>query len=190
MKPIYLRNVPPPSETFDHVNLLQFLAGWVRPVRYLELGVRTGESFVEVAPYCTEAIAVDSAPLQFNLPPNAVYHQMLTDDYFKSIEGQSLKFDMVFIDADHTFEQSYIDFLNVKDLVVEDGFVFFHDTYPVKELAIPALCSSVYKTAIAVRENFGHEWEIVTLPFNPGLTIAKKIFNKTGMPWELTPPVI
>jgi predicted O-methyltransferase YrrM len=190
MKPVYLRNVPPPLETFDHVNLLQFLAGWVRPTRYLELGVRTGTSFLEVAPYCTEAIAVDSAPLQFTLPENAVYHQMLTDDYFKSIKEQNLQFDMVFIDADHSFEQSYIDFLNVKDMVLEDGFVFFHDTYPVKELAVPIYSGTVYKTAIRIRENFGHEWEIVTLPFNPGFTIAKKIFNTVGMPWELNPPVL
>jgi predicted O-methyltransferase YrrM len=109
---------------------------------------------------------------------------MYTDDYFIKIKSSNLQFDMVFIDADHSFEQSYQDFLNVKDLVTPDGFVFFHDTYPFSPVYLDkTLCSDSYKTAITIRENFHNEWEIVTLPFNPGVTIAKKVYNKTGLPW-------
>lgn len=38
---------------------------------------------------------------------------------------------MVFIDACHTHKASYNDFLNVKEHVNQDGFIFFHDFYPV-----------------------------------------------------------
>ncbi len=113
MKPIYLRNVPPPLETFEHVNLLEWFAGWIRPERYLELGVRDGHCFVPISKLCKEAIGVDAAPRPFELQSNMQYHQMYTDAYFDLIRDSDIKFDMVFIDADHSHEQSYIDFLNV-----------------------------------------------------------------------------
>jgi len=55
MKPIHLRNIPPPLETFNHIALLEFFAKWLKPERYLEMGVRRGESFKKVARYCKEA---------------------------------------------------------------------------------------------------------------------------------------
>ena len=184
MKPIYLRNVPPPTETFDHINLLEWFAVWVKPERYLELGVRDGKCFTKIAPLCKEAIAVDIIDPVFSLTDNMKYEKMYTDSYFAKIKDLNLKFDMVFIDADHSHEQSYKDFLNVKDLVIEDGFVFFHDSYPYsKELLDPNYCNDCYKTPIKIKELFLNEWEIVTLPFNPGVTICKKIYNKNGLPW-------
>jgi hypothetical protein len=42
---IYLRNQPPPIETFDHISFISFLADWIRPEHYLELGVRSGINF-------------------------------------------------------------------------------------------------------------------------------------------------
>jgi hypothetical protein len=66
--------------------------------------------------------------------------------------------------------------MNVKDRVIEDGFIFFHDTYPYDELMFnPDLCNDVYKTALHVKQNFIDEFEILTFPFNPGVTVAKKI---------------
>jgi hypothetical protein len=183
MQPVYLRNVPPPAETFEHINLLQWFAGWVKPERYLELGVRDGRCFAAVAPLCTEAIAVDCINPMFSIPSNATYKQMYTDEYFKSIYGTDIQFDMVFIDADHSFEQSYQDFLNVKDYVIDDGFVFFHDTYPCNaEMTAPHFSHNCYKTPIEIKKNFSTEWELVTLPFNPGVTIAKKV-GKKDLPW-------
>jgi hypothetical protein len=184
MKPVHLRNVPPPLETFDHINLLHWIAGWIKPERYLELGVRDGRCFTQVAQYCNQAIAVDCAPIPFQLPYNATYEQMYTDEYFEKIKNSGVQFDMVFIDADHSFEQSYKDFLNVKDYVVDNGFVFFHDTYPCnEELTKPEFCNDCYKTPIEIRKNFPNEWELVTLPFNPGVTICKKIYGKNYLPW-------
>lgn len=184
MKPVHLRNVPPPIETFDHVNLIQWIAGWMKPERYLELGVRDGKCFLEVAPYCNVAIGVDKDNPPFAIPHNCTYEQMYTDEYFEKIKGSDTFFDMVFIDADHSFEQSYKDFLNVKDYVVPNGIVFFHDTYPCSEdLTVHYYCNDCYKTPIEIRKNFYDEWELVTLPFNPGVTICKKIYGKNYMPW-------
>lgn len=173
--PIHLRNVPPPYETFNHSTFLEFLISYIKPNIYLELGVRDGLTILKCAPHTVKSIGVDILPCQFNLSKNIEYHQTTTDDYFKSLDP-SIKFDVVFIDADHSHEQSLKDFLNVKDKVIDDGFIFFHDTYPYNEtMMLPHLCNDVYKTAHYIKNNFIDAFEIVTLPFNPGLTILKKI---------------
>lgn len=176
--PIYLRNVPPPAETFDHGSLLHFLLSYIKPNVYLELGVREGLTFTKCANHAKKAIGVDIAPCPFSLKENMEYHQCSTDFFFTTLD-KNIIFDAVFIDADHSHEQSLKDFLNVKDHIIDDGFVFFHDTYPYdKSMMDPGLCNDVYKTALYIKEHFIDEFEIITLPFNPGLTIVKKMPRK------------
>ena len=175
MKPIHLRNIPPPIETFNHIEFLSLISSWVRPECYLELGVRAGVNFQTIAKHCKKAIGVDTSPPPFELSSNMEYHTMYTDEYFESLD-KDIMFDMVFIDADHSHQQSLKDFLNVKDRVIKDGFIFFHDTYPYNEkLFVPNLCNDVYKTALYIKQNLIDEFEIVTLPINPGVTIVKKM---------------
>lgn len=175
MQPIHLRNVPPPMETFDHTSFLDFIFSYLKPENYIELGVRDGRNFSILARHCKAAIGVDVVPAPFQLASNMIYHTTTTDNYFSTLDAD-VKFDAVFIDADHSHEQSLKDFMNVKDRVIEDGFIFFHDTYPYDELMFnPQLCNDVYKTALYVKQNFIDEFEILTFPFNPGVTVAKKI---------------
>ena len=178
MTPIHLRNVPPPAETFNHSAFFDHLFTWLRPENYLELGVRDGSNFITVAKHCANAIGVDIVPAAFPLQGNMSYHTMSTDEYFKNLDS-NVMFDAVFIDADHSHEQSLRDFMNVKDRVIEDGFIFFHDTYPYDPIMFnPGLCNDVYKTALYIKENLIDEFEIMTLPFNPGVTIVKKMSRK------------
>ena len=175
MKPIHLRNVPPPGETFNHPSFFELMFQWIKPEKYLELGVRDGTTFRVVSKYCLKAIGVDLLPSPFPLESNMEFNVMSTDDYFKNLD-KDVKFDAVFIDADHSHEQSLIDFMNVKEHVIEDGFIFFHDTYPYDPVFFdPHACNDAYKTAHYIKQNFIDEFEIVTLPFNPGVTIVKKM---------------
>ena len=184
MKPIHLRNVPPPSETFDHKAFFDFFCSWLKPERYLELGGRDGINFRTVAKHSKKAIGVDKYPCPFGLEDNMEYHHMYTDQYFENL-SDDVKFDCVFIDADHSHEQSLKDFMNVKDRVIEDGFIFFHDTYPYDEwMTVPRHCNDVYRTALYIKENLIDEFEIVTLPFNPGVTIVKKINRNKQLIWK------
>lgn len=179
MQQIHLRNVPPPAETFDHPAFFDFIFSWLRPESYLELGVRDGRNILTVSRHCNNLIAVDVTPQYFTSPDDMRgsfnYFAMTTDEYFDQV-NRDIKFDAVFIDADHSHEQSLKDFLNVKDMVIEDGFIFFHDTYPYDpEYFDPGACNDVYKTALYIKQNFIDEFEILTLPFNPGVTIVKKM---------------
>lgn len=185
MKPIYLRNVPPPGETFNHPEFICGLLKWIKPERYLELGVREGNTFLPASKYCQKAIGVDAFNnIPFQLEPNMEFHAMMTDDYFTNLDPK-IQFDVVFIDADHSHEQSLKDFINVKDRVIEDGFIFFHDTYPYDEAFLhPHACNDCYKTALYIKQNFINEFEILTIPINPGVTILKKMNRDKQLIWK------
>lgn len=184
MNPIYLRNTPPPNETFDHTGFFEHLFQWLKPESYLELGIRDGVNFQKLSRYCKKAIGVDTIPAQVEIESNMEYHQMTTDEYFETVDN-STQFDVVFIDADHSYEQSLKDFLNVKDKVIEDGFIFFHDTYPINsDYFHPLQCNDVYKTALYIKENLIDEFEIVTLPIHPGVSIVKKIKRSKQLIWD------
>jgi predicted O-methyltransferase YrrM len=179
MKPIHLRNIPPPAETFDHPAFMEFIFSYLKPEKYLELGVRDGTTFLKVAKYCRMIIGVDIETPGFNRSEvqceNYEFHTKDTDSYFRELDSSEM-FDAVFIDADHSHEQSLRDFLNVKDRIIEDGFIFLHDTYPYDEAFFdPGACNDVYKTALYIKNHFIDEFEILTFPFNPGVTVVKKM---------------
>ena len=177
MKPVHLRTVPPPQETFPHTELFRLIFQSMKPERYLELGVRWGGNLKELAPYCKQAVGVDFkiGDLNVELPDNVRCVNKYTDEFFEKLKP-GVMFDAVFIDADHSFEQSLKDFENVKDRVIEDGLIFFHDTYPCSEEYInPGSSGDVYRTVLYIKQNYIDEFEVMTLPFNPGVTIVKKM---------------
>jgi predicted O-methyltransferase YrrM len=176
MAPIHLRNIPPPSETFDHVGFLTMMAQWIKPERYLELGVGDLKCFKSISVISKESIAVDLNPIAMKPAKGITMFEGCTDKYIELIKGSGLLFDMAFIDADHGHEQSLKDFNNAQEFLLEDGFIFLHDTYPFNEgMLSPDLCNDAYKTPLWIKQNKRDQFELVSLPFNPGLTIVKKM---------------
>ena len=181
MIPIHLRNVPPPIETFNHVEFLVFMAKWIKPECYLELGVRFGDTIWQISNYAKICCGVDSdmSHIKYNAKNNIMLEEKTTDDFFASLD-EDVVFDMIFIDAYHSHEASLKDFINSSKHIIDDGFIFLHDTYPCeKKLTDPYFLNDCYRTPLYIKNNFIDEFEIVTLPFNPGLTIVKKMKRDT-----------
>lgn len=175
MIPIYLRNVPGEPETYNHISMLEHLAFWIKPQSYLEIGVRDGKSLNVVAKYSKKCHAVDLQFLHKNFQENIILYEMSSDDFFEQ-KDKSLKFDLVFIDGDHSKEQVYKDFINVSDYVIDDGFILLHDTSPCSDwLLEPEWCNNAWEAALEIKNKHHNDWEVLTLPFNPGLTILKKM---------------
>jgi hypothetical protein len=145
--------------------------------RYLELGVRQGNCFNAVAPLANEAYAVDiknSFP-KIKHNKNLVWKHMRTDEFLKN-HDKDRKFDLVFIDADHSHKGSLSDFISVLPLVNDNGIILLHDTYPPnEEFSKPGFCSDCYKTAECIRNDYYNELEVATLPFYYGITIVRKM---------------
>ncbi len=153
--------------------------------RYLELGVRQGNCFNAVAPLSTEAYAVDTRNYHKHIKQNKnlIWNHMTTSEFLKNHDPKR-KFDLVFIDADHSYKGSLDDFKSVLPLVNDNGIILLHDTYPPsEEFTSSDFCSDTYKTAEYIRNNFDKECEIVTLPFYFGISIVRKISLGKQLLW-------
>lgn len=98
-----------------------------------------------------------------------------SDKFFKAVPITPIA--LAFIDGDHVFEQVYRDFKNTFPLVVGDGFIFLHDTYPPSEDYINEnRCGNVYKLRQELRYYNG--LDILTLTrgtaIGVGLTMVRK----------------
>ena len=166
----------------DHIRVIKCIAEGLREANalnyYLELGISKGVCFNEIAPLTkTAAYAVDINDTSY---PHIKYQGNLqwfcgtTDDFFKL---DSLpKFDLIFIDAEHSHKASKQDFINSFGLLKSNGIICLHDTYPPNEKLFEH-CKDSYKTAKFITDNYiflANECELVTLPFYYGITIVRK----------------
>jgi hypothetical protein len=188
MSEIYLRNTPENSngklETYPHYEIIEHLVKWVKPINYLEIGVRYGNVYNLVKSLANTCYLVDINFLDLEYSENTIKFEMTSDKFFETITN-NIRFDFVFIDGDHSKEQVLKDFINVKDMVVVDGFIILHDTYPYDEIMLsPNYSHNAWEAALHIKENYHKEWEILTLPFNPGVTIMKKMNINKQIIWK------
>ena len=168
----------------NHIEVIDNIAKWLKPERYLEIGVYQGLCLDRIQEHAKECYAVDVNFMRKNFKNNVFCFETTSDNFFNMIT-KDLKFDMVFIDGDHNKDQVYKDFINVKDRVIDDGFVFLHDSYPINEHMLhPSLCENSWEAVRDIKSQFYTEWEILTLPFNPGLTMMKKMKLNKQILWK------
>jgi hypothetical protein len=143
--------------------------------KYLELGIQRGNCFNMVAPMAKEAYAVDILDsyelIKHNR--NTIWFQGKSEDFLK--QYSNIKFDLVFIDADHSHEASLLDFQMVLPLVSQNGLILLHDTYPPSvEYTSLSYCGEAYKTADYIRKNY-QQVECMTFPFYYGITVVRNL---------------
>jgi hypothetical protein len=113
------------------------LSMYERP-SYLEVGVHAGLTFVEAR--AARKVAVDPK-IRFGAeaataPGEQVELQQMTSDrYFGEVARGREKFDVIFIDGLHTFEQTLRDLLNAVEVLQPQGVILIDDVLPDSELA-------------------------------------------------------
>lgn len=187
MIPIHLRTTPENSgriETYPHYEFIEHLAKWIKPINYLEIGVRHGTTYKVVEKHCQNCYLVDLKFHDIGYSENTVRYEMSSDDFFVNVESDK-KFDLVFIDGDHSKDQVLKDFQNVEKMVIDDGFVILHDTYPCDERMIdPEYSNNCWEAMLEIKKNYQDRWEYLTLPFNPGLSLLKKMSRDKQIIWK------
>jgi len=160
-----------------HYDLIPVLARALRPQVYLELGVREASLFNLVAPFAGEAIGVDIDPASgecIESAPNVRFFCCTTDDFLEEAERRQLAIDMLFIDADHSYEAALQDFKNYLPYVRPHGLILMHDSHPGDDSQVaPTQCGGVYQ-ALEVLSATNDAYEMVTIPLSPGVTICRK----------------
>lgn len=158
------------DQYMPYYNIIVNIAQSVGCQNFLELGLADGvnhKSMLKVVPNC---VGVDIARrFQGDIPR---FYQMTTDEFF---EQNTEKFDIIFIDAWHRFDQVKIDFENSLKCLEERGIIFFHDTDPYDEhMLIDSLAADSYKISEYVRKEHP-ELDFITLPVSSmGLSICNR----------------
>jgi predicted O-methyltransferase YrrM len=138
--------------------------------KYLELGISEGINIQYISQVCSDCTGVDIVDRRkFK---DFKFHHTTTDHFFKK---NTEKFDTIFIDADHSFEQVKKDFNNSIKILNKFGIIFLHDTDPIsKEYTNKSLCGDSFKIVDYII-NSRIDWNIVTLPISvTGLSIVNR----------------
>jgi hypothetical protein len=153
-----------------HRTLISKIVETTRCGVYLELGVFQGLNIQEVSKFSKRCIGVD---INNNLIfKNFEFHQKTTDEFFSYFTDMV---DVVFIDADHNFNQVVIDFKNSLNILNKHGIIFIHDTDPMEEKYLQEkYCGDSYKMHRWIKLNYP-ELNLITLPIGvAGLTIVNR----------------
>lgn len=126
---------------------------------YLELGVAGRATFDNVKAGRKVGVDIAGGPdLQ----------AMTTDSFYETIAEALGPFDVIYIDADHTFAQACADYNNSIKHLAPGGLIFLHDMWPPNaEYTAPIWCGDTYKLLVGLTEGMSG---IVVLDHNYGLT--------------------
>jgi len=104
--------------------LIQFIINKYNLKKYLEIGVGTGLAFSRIK--CELKVGVDPA-IKDCIRTGEVLYALTSDNFFR---GSKEKFDIVFIDGLHLYEQTIRDIVNSWNCLNENGWIVIHDCLP------------------------------------------------------------
>lgn len=160
-----------------HQDFIIHLVSVLKPKTYVELGIFHCGLFNRMVPFAERLIGVDASPEAGGYmvrSPKVRFVAATTDAFSRELEKNPIEIDFLFIDADHSKEAVASDFRNFLRFVRPHGFVAIHDTHPCDMAATdPARCGDGFLTIEALSRQ-SSEWEMVTVPVHPGLTLCRK----------------
>jgi hypothetical protein len=155
------------------------LVRWIVKIQhaqtYLEIGVLFGDTFNEIRKIVPRAIGVDikkREDISEVIIPECEFYEMISDRFFEQFKEKA---DVIFIDADHRFEQLVKDFENSLKILNQGGTIIIHDTDPCeKERLVPTSCADSYKIIEHIHVNHP-ELDIVTFPVSVmGISVVRR----------------
>lgn len=179
----------------DYYSVLRWLHELLRPERYLEVGIRQGDSLRLALPE-TKCIGIDPAPLlQEPLPPNTRLFAMTSNQFF---ESQSLAdiwgvntFSLAFVDGLHLFEQALLDFAHLERLATPASIIIIHDCLPLEATTSERARSThfysgdVWKLALCLK-NRRPDLKIKTIRTGPtGLCVVGNLQCQTDLSFRM-----
>jgi hypothetical protein len=158
----------------EYTNFISEIAKNCGYKSYLELGVSKGENLHYLQAVCPITVGVDKIDIRVYY--DFEFHLMTTNDFFKI---NKKTFDLIFIDADHSFEQCKIDFANSIKILNRFGTILLHDTDPLNEDYLKSnLCGDSYRITDWIQTNHPH-MDMLTLPFSvTGLSLVNRIEDR------------
>jgi predicted O-methyltransferase YrrM len=168
-----------------HEEFIVHLAKIVRPAVYVELGLYRCSLFNAMIPYAGTLYGVDINPESgkfMKKSSKSTFYPMKTIEFAEKVRGKSILIDMLFIDADHSKKQVLEDFHVFFPFVTPHGLILIHDTHPRNQEYLKSDCCHDSYQAIEELSSRTSEYELVTIPVHPGLTLIRK--RTTQLSWR------
>lgn len=147
---------------YNRLALINYLISHKRGTRYLEIGCDENQLFSAVP--LADKIGVD--------PVKGGTHRMTSDAFFQK---NASRFDLIFIDGLHTYEQVRRDVINAMKALAPGGWIALHDLVPRSwdEEHVPRVAGhwtgDVWKVAIELAKTPGIAFRIVMIDYGVGL---------------------
>jgi hypothetical protein len=116
-----------------YIEVLQHLNAWLKPARYVEIGVERG-AVIRLFGETAEVVGIDPEPQLEQIPARARIFRQTSDEFFAAHDLAALlggPFDLAFIDGLHTFEQVLKDFINLERFASPASLILIHDCLPL-----------------------------------------------------------
>ncbi len=163
-------------ENFHRWDLIKYLIEKNNYKNYLEIGCDQDQLFSKVNVY--NKIGVD--------PVSGGNIRKTSDDFFKNNKS---KFNIVFIDGLHTYEQVKKDILNSVNFLEENGIILVHDCMPdsLGKQAVPRYKmqwnGDVWKAIVDLRQK--ENLDIYTCEIDQGIGIISKKKNSSRLKLDI-----
>lgn len=160
----------------DRIEVIQKIVNRIKGQRYLEIGIKFGDTFLKVRSRYKTAIDPNYIiPWRklynsfFDYPWNILnhYHRIPSDEYFNKYKSrlERIGINVAFVDGLHTFEQSLKDVNNVLDILSPGGVIVLHDCNPSNpHAALPAKSAEsakIKRESTGVSEWCGDVWKTI-----------------------------
>ena len=123
--------------------------------------------------------AIDSLRRRVKFSPLVIAHNLSSDQFAEWWGLSSTRIDLLYIDADHSYEQSLADFEHFAPFVSPNGLVIMHDTFPMTDAHEQLKFSgTVWQTVQYIKHHYLGEFEIATIPFLCGVSVLRKKGSK------------
>jgi hypothetical protein len=141
--------------------VLNALLGLFEAPAYLEIGVAKGVTFHAVE--ARHKVAVDPYFAFTDRPAPAPgctvdYHEVASDRYFGTIADDADRFEVIFIDGLHTFEQTLRDLNNALDYLAPGGIIVVDDVVPDSYAASLPDMNDVRAVRAMLHMDDNHSW--------------------------------
>lgn len=151
------------TKRFNRIALINLLCNTKIDGSYLEIG-------------CQGNICFDAIPMMDKIgvdPESGGTHKMYSDDFFKNNQK---KFDVIFIDGLHVYDQVHRDVVNSISALKPGGWIALHDMLPhdavsehVPNISKGAWYGDVWKVAFELVESTGIEFKVIKIDAGIGL---------------------
>lgn len=144
--------------------------------KYLEIGTYQNETFNTIPLPLKNKFGVD--------PISGGNIKLSSDDFFKK---NNIKFDVIFIDGLHTYEQCQKDVINSLHSISNEGIILIHDLLPKNKFQarIPRIQDvwngDIWKVAVELNNSKNIRFKIANIDHGIGIVQCEKNFDYVKM---------